>query len=131
MIRLRYFSPLKFNNQLLYKRALNFSVQNNPPPENNPNPNPNPNQQQTPPPNDPNSQNETKIHQKTDFTYNPQQYKTDPTKTFLNRLERIEQSKSAGGKRKIDGWIFPSLLCLTSLFIYHCWQTEPYNTVYK
>ncbi len=62
MIRLRFFNPLKFNNQLLYKRAMNFSVQNNPPPENNPNPNQNQeNQQQTPPPSN-ESQNETKIN---------------------------------------------------------------------
>jgi len=128
MIRLRYLSPFKFNNTLLYKRFSNFSVQNTPPPQNDPKPNQNQNQQ-TPPPENP--ENQSNLHQKTSFTYNPQQFQTDSNQNFLNRLERMERGKNAGGKRRIDGFIFPALLCLTSLFLYHCWQTVPYNNVYK
>jgi len=138
MIRLRFLSPFKSNNNLLFKQASVYKFSS----DNKPSENKFQNNKQSQTPTQETlseqfadkSENEPKVTQKTSFIYNQQQDQQDPNNSFLKRLERMEQGRGGSGgkgRSRIDGLIFPALLCLTSAFLYHCWQTQPYNTIYK
>jgi len=133
MIRLRFLSPFKSNNNLLFKKISKFSSENKPSEnrthENKPTltPKQEPLSEQF----SNKAENEPKVTQKTSFTFDPQRYQQNSKDSFLKRLERMEQGQKSKGGRRIDGILFPALLCLTSAFLYHCWLTLPYNNIYK
>lgn len=125
MFRLRFISPFKFTNSLLFKRNGKFSTENKPP-ENKP---------IDPMPQESNKSAEiqTKYHQRTSAPVNPPRYQQDAGKSFVDKLNRIEEAQRFGGgtKRDARSFLIPGLLCLTSIFLYHCWMTVPYSTIYK
>ncbi len=137
MFRLRYFNPLNKNTSIFYRNIFRLSSENKPQETLNQaiKQQAEKSQQSANKSEQSNQDSLQKANQEkeveTKYHYNAPQFKQINSDDFLQKMEKLEQKSRFDRRKPVDGLAFPILLCLAAGFLYHCWQTVPYNVVYK